>query len=593
MREFRIAARLWPLLRRYRWALAATVVLGILSSLAEGFGITLFLPLLETLDGQFPAAAQRDRLQHFLGSLLTGIPQSRRLATIACLILALTFCKSLLTYGHSALAARFNSRLIHAIRSGVYSKMLDVSQAQLTRMGLGRLINLLATDTWHTGDALSLLISLVINLCSICVFSLMLLALSWRLTFLVLAAVVIVSLLLRLITAAARRLGREGVEANSELSEQMLDGLEGLREIQMLGLKSHRQALFEAASEKVRSIFWTLERLHRAIPPLSELLYVGLLLGLLLAGIAGRTSGSIMIIFLLVLYRLQPQIRQWDSNRLSLAALARSVEDVIDFYAATPPLEYPAPAVVVRPLEREIRFDQVSYCYEDQPEFALQGASLRLARGQTTAIIGPSGSGKTTLVSLLCGFYRPVAGEIRVDGVPLAQCDLAGWRSQIAWVSQGAHIFNASIRENIRYGRLDADDDEVIEAAMRADAHSFITCLPFGYDTRVGNSEQQLSTGQMQRIALARAFLRKADLLILDEATNSLDSLSEDVVQEFLRDRPVGQTVIVISHRLSSVKFADRAIVLNAGRVAETGSPRELAARKGLFSKLKELQHVE
>jgi subfamily B ATP-binding cassette protein MsbA len=319
---------------------------------------------------------------------------------------------------------------------------------------------------------------------------------------------------------------------------------------------------------------------------------VGLVLGLLLVVIAGRTSASTMIIFLLVLYRLQPQIRQWDSNRLSLAALARSVEDVTDFCACAPPQDS-MPTLPVRSLENEICFDQVSYCYEDQQDFALRGVSLRIPRGRTTAIVGPSGSGKTTLISLLCGFYGPVAGEIRIDGVPLSQIDPGAWRGQIAWVCQGAHVFNASIRENIRYGRLEATDDEVVEAAMRADAHCFIAELPGAYDTRVGSSELQLSSGQMQRIALARAFLRKADLMILDEATNALDSLSEDVIQDFLRDRSLGQTVIVISHRLSTVKFADQAIVLNAGRIVETGNPRELAARNGLFSRLKELQHVE
>jgi ABC-type multidrug transport system fused ATPase/permease subunit len=593
LKEFRIAGRLWPLLRIYRWAVPATVVLGTLSSLAEGLGITLFLPLLESLDRQLPAGTQGDRLQRFLGGLLGGVPESRRLATVAGLIVALTLCKSLLTYAHSALAASFNSRLTHKIRSQVYAKMLDISQPQLSRMGSGRLINLLATDTWHTGDALSLFIGLVVNLCSILVFSLLLIALSWKLTFLVLAAVIVVSLLLRMITAAARRLGQEGVSANTELSDQMLDGLDGLREIQMLGLKPHRQTLFDAASAKVRSIYRKLDLLHRAVPPISELLYVGLLLGLLLVGIAGQTSASVMIIFLLVIYRLQPQIRQWDSNRLSLVALARSVEDVTDFCSSPPPAENSSPTISARSLESEIRFDRVRFCYEDQQEFALHGVSLRIRRGQTTAIVGPSGSGKTTLISLLCGFYRPVAGEIRVDDAPLSTLDLASWRGQIAWVCQGAHIFKATIRENIQCGRLNAAADEVVEAAMRADAHSFITALPDGYNTRVGSGELQLSSGQMQRIALARAFLRKAPLLILDEATNALDSLSEDVIQEFLRDRSLGQTVIVISHRLSTVKFADQAIVLNAGRIVESGSPRELAARHGLFSRLKDLQNVE
>lgn len=596
MKELRTIRQLWPLLRSYPWAVPVTVALGILASLSEGIGITLFLPLLQSLDGPLPPAGPADGLQRFFAGLLSGIPEGRRLPAIALLIVGLTLCKSLLTYTHSVIAAGFNSRLTKRIRSQVYARMLEISQPQLALMGPARLINLLATDTWHTSDALSLFIGLLINLCSILVFSALLVALSWKLTLLVLAAVVFVSLLLRLITRAARHLGHDGVRANTALSELMLDGLDGIREIQMLGLKNHRQQLFESASERVRSIFFRLDLLHRAVPPLSELLYVALLLGLLLIGVTGHSSASTMIIFLLVLYRFQPQVRQLDTNRLSLASLAHSVEDVTAFCQsappATPPATPPAPAAA-RQLPGDIEFDHVLFRYEDQQDLALRGVSFRIPRGRTTAIVGPSGSGKTTLVSLLCGFYSPLAGQIRVGPTALSALDLAAWRGGIAWVCQGAHIFSDTIRENIRYGRLTATPDEVLDAARRADAHSFIVALPDGYDTKVGNGGVALSSGQMQRIALARAFLRRAALLILDEATNALDSLSEDVIQDFLRNRPPGQTVIVISHRLSTLKHADTAIVLDSGRIAESGTPQELATRRGLFSRLRDLQHVE
>jgi ABC-type multidrug transport system fused ATPase/permease subunit len=298
------------------------------------------------------------------------------------------------------------------------------------------------------------------------------------------------------------------------------------------------------------------------------------------------------VIFLLVLYRLQPQFRQVDSNRLSLASLARSVEDVSSFCNEEPLLTVRTPVAPAPQFVSDIRFESVSFRYHDQRDLALNNVSLEIPRGRTTAIVGPSGSGKTTLISLLCGFYVPAGGEILVDGVPLSQIDLSSWRGQLAWVCQHAHIFSASILENIRYGRLEASDDEVIEAAYRADAHAFIHELPGGFGTKVGNGGAQLSSGQMQRIALARAFLRKPALMILDEATNSLDSFSEETIQTFLRDRSVEQTVVVISHRLSTLKYADHAVVLDAGRVSETGSPQELAARRGLFSRLKDLQYV-
>jgi subfamily B ATP-binding cassette protein MsbA len=223
----------------------------------------------------------------------------------------------------------------------------------------------------------------------------------------------------------------------------------------------------------------------------------------------------------------------------------------------------------------------------------LDGVSFRAPAGKTTAIVGPSGSGKTTLVSLLCRFRDPFSGEILAAGEPLSSMDLDDWRGCISWAGQDSYLFGATVRENIRYGNLAASDTEVIDAAIVADADAFIRQLPEGYDTKIGNSGVSLSGGQTQRLALARAFLRKPPILILDEATSALDSISEDFIQRCLRHTGRSQTVIVISHRLSTVKYADHIVVLNKGRVTEQGSPQELFARRGFLSKLRELQNVE
>jgi subfamily B ATP-binding cassette protein MsbA len=465
---------------------------------------------------------------------------------------------------------------------------MGISQRTLDRTGSGRLINLLATDTWHTSDAISLFIGLVINLCSILVFSALLMALSWKLTLLVALGVALVSLLLRYVTTGARRLGQEGVAANAVQSQHMIEALDGLREIQMFSLKDHRERLFVAASEKVRSIYFRLDLLHRAVSPLSEILYVGLLLGLLLIGVGHHSVSNIMV-FLLVLYRLQPQIRQLDSARLSLVSLNSPVEEVMTFLESRD--DQPAlPGLASCEFRRAVEFDCVSFSYDAERQFAVQAVSLRIPFGKTTAIVGCSGSGKSTLVSLLCRFYEPTFGEIRVDGRHLSELDVDAWRSRIGWVSQDAYLFGGSIRENIRYGRLDATENEILAAAIAADADGFIRDLPEGYDTIIGNAGPQLSSGQVQRIALARAFVRKPAILILDEATNAIDGLSEGSIRTRLRRMTAEQTVIIISHRLSSVRHADQVIVMADGRVSEQGSPPELLAQHGFLSRLYEVQ---
>jgi ABC-type multidrug transport system fused ATPase/permease subunit len=415
--------------------------------------------------------------------------------------------------------------------------------------------------------------------------------LSWKLTVLVAAGVALVSLLLRSVTFKARRLGQHGVEANAIQSQHMIETLDGLREIQMFSLRAHREKLFAAVSETVRSIYFRLDLLHRAVAPLSEILYVGLLLGLLLVAV-GRYSAADIMVFLLVLYRLQPQIRQLDSARLSLVSLTSAVEQVVRFLESDLGA---APAPIVRGPEfrRAIEFEGVSFSYEATRDVALQNVSLRIPFGKTTAVVGRSGSGKTTLVSMLCRFCEPALGEILVDGQPLSTFDVDDWRGRIGWVSQDAYLFSGSVRENIRYGKLDASDDEIIGAAIAADADGFIRDLPNGYESMLGSTGSQLSSGQTQRIALARAFVRKPAILILDEATNALDGLSEHLIRTRLSWLGPDRTVIIISHRLSSVKDADRVIVLDSGRVSEQGSPSELLRRHGFLSTLREVQHVE
>jgi subfamily B ATP-binding cassette protein MsbA len=212
--------------------------------------------------------------------------------------------------------------------------------------------------------------------------------------------------------------------------------------------------------------------------------------------------------------------------------------------------------------------------------------SFRIARGQVTAIVGASGAGKTTLLHLLCGFYDPTSGGIAVDDVLLQRFDRAAWRRRIGFVGQDTFLFNTSARENIRYGRRDAGDDEIEAAACQAHAHEFILALPAGYATVVGDRGARLSGGQRQRIALARAFVRQPELLILDEATNALDGISEHLVRRSIQAVRGTCTVVIVAHRFEAILDADHVVVLDAGRVVQEGPLATLLDREGAFQQL-------
>ena len=247
---------------------------------------------------------------------------------------------------------------------------------------------------------------------------------------------------------------------------------------------------------------------------------------------------------------------------------------------------YDSPETPPQPARMHITFTDVRYAYEDGQRVALDGATFAIQPEERVALVGPSGAGKSTIAALLLRFITPDAGQIAVDGLPLAAIAAEDWRRQVAWVPQRPYLFNASVIENIRLGAPQATPDEVAYAARQAHAHDFITALPQGYNTVIGERGARLSGGQAQRIALARAFLRDAPFLLLDEATANLDSASEELVNDAIGRLVVGRTALIIAHRLHTVTRADRIIVLAGGRVAESGTHADLLVTGGLYSTL-------
>ena len=521
---------LFPVLRLQPWVLSGMIILGVLAALSEGLSISLFIPLVQDQMG-----TQTAGVTGRLTALFQGIPPEHRLLWIGFSIFLCMVLKNVLSYSYSLLFQSVNASIGHRLRCGILHQLLSVGQSYLDTHDSGKLLNTLATETWRVSAACTVLASVIINVCMTLIFSILLLLISWKLTLITGCLLLLISQIIQHLTRQGKRLSTQATAANADLAQRMIETLDGLQLIRAFGRESHEQHRFDVASRVVSKAFFKLDRISGLVHPLSEVLTVSLLLGILLAT-AMRAPGqmAVSLTFLVLLYRLQPRIKQFDADRVALDAFSGSVEEVRSLLDESDKPYLRSGARVPASIEKGIVFENVSLHYDSGKSAALKQVTCSINIGETTAFVGPSGAGKSSLISLICRFYDPSSGRLLIDGVPLPELDLAWWRNQIAVVSQEVYLFNASVAENITYGKLDATREELVEAARKAHAMEFIEELPEGFETILGDRGIRLSGGQRQRLALARAFIRDPQILILDEATNSLDLISEGVVQDAL-----------------------------------------------------------
>ena len=409
MNELKTIKSLIPLLRLHKSRFAAIILLGLLQSFTEGVGIGLLIPLLSGLVAGPQLQPRGQWLIGKLGSLFEGVPADRRLTVIVLCVFGAVLANAILSYANHLLFAWEDGHIADDLRRRIFRQLLNVHFGFLERDRSGRLLNLLASDSWRVRDALGTVVGLMITTSTVAVYVSLLLLMSWRLTLLVAVAILIISSIVRLLTKSARELGQMVARANSDMAHRMVEGIDGMRVIRAFGREGYELKRFGATSSRLRGAMLRMSVLDGIVHPVYEVLAASLVLIILLVAAPTARDSSVLLVFAFVLYRIQPRVKQFDSARVQLAALSTSVEEVLKFLDTSDKLYTSSGTRTALGSAPGIVFDKVSFRYSPADDLALNETSFTIPAGKTTAFVGPSGGGKSTVMKLILRFTSPPA----------------------------------------------------------------------------------------------------------------------------------------------------------------------------------------
>ncbi len=509
-------------------------------------------------------------------------------------LLVLYILRNLFFFGQDALRVWLEQRTIHDMRARLYREIQALPLSYFSSARTGYLMSRVIVDVdAMRGAIVGVLTKVVSNTVMVTIALTLAASVSWKL---LLTTLIIVPPNMILVAWISRRLRRGSHRVQEEMGntaailQETIAGMRIVKAFDPTGRESHR---YDRANHRYYKAFVKLKILEAMSSPVSEIL--GILTAVLIIATGGRLviegqlRPDLLVLFLaVILWVIAPikaLIKANSTLQQSLAA-ARRVLEIID---APKEGARGGHRKEIAPPSEALRFEGVHFSYNGVDP-VLRGIDLEVPAGQVVALVGPSGAGKSTLVDLVPRFHDPTEGRVSLDGVDLREYDLVALRSMIAIVSQEVILFHDTVVANIAYGQGEIPREQIVEAARAANAHDFIEALPHGYDTVIGERGWQLSGGQRQRLAIARAVLRNPPLLILDEATSALDTESERAVQDAMQRLMVGRTTLVIAHRLSTITQSDRIVVVQGGRIVESGRHQELLDAGGAYRRLYDLQ---
>jgi len=597
--------RLLAIARPYagRYVLGLGAALG--ASALDGATIVVLIPLFRALFGTSDRLSSSTTLEQLsdrvLGPLVSDVSAATAASRLVLVLLVVLLVKNALQYGANQLSVAVQEGVVRDLRVRLYRHLLGLDLGYFQRTRVGQLISGVMVDADRVKQAIPASLTTLFQNAMLITIALVILAtISLRLTLITLTTAPVLILGIRVLLRRLRRHARLWGEEQSALTTTVTERLTAVKLIRASGTEAQEADAFAGQADRYRQRVRQTQRYASLTSPVSET-FGGLVL-ILLVWVATRPAlvgvalgPEVTIVFLVAALKMMSPLKaiaQFPAAWALALASAERVFALLDQPATAPgSMEGGGGGAGSRPaaLDRDLTFDRVSFAYEPG-QLVLHDVSFTVRRGAVLAIAGPSGAGKTTLIELLPRFHDPTSGEIRLDGVPIRELSLSTLRGLIGLVSQDPVILNDTVHANIAYGSPDARREQVEAAARAANAHGFISALPAGYASLLGERGTRLSGGERQRIAIARALMRDPPILLLDEATSALDPESERLVQEAIARLMQHRTVLVVAHRLATILDADEILVLDAGRLVERGSHGELLAANGLYRRLFDLQ---
>lgn len=582
------------LLRPYRWLVAAVIALMLVQtamSLAAPWPLKI---VLDNVVGHHPMPRwMTDGLMAVFGA--AGKMHIAALAGV--MTVAIAALAGIATYLINYLTESVGQWVANDLRLRTYHHLQHLSLSYYDTHQVGPILSTITDDVETIQDfASESTTEIAVDAFTIVGMLSLMLWLDWDFALIAVAIAPFLLLFVARVKKAVKQATREVRRRQSDIVATVTEGLQSIRVVKAFDRSDMEEERLGSVSRQTVAAALKARRVKSLVSPTVALAVAacsGFVLwrgsSLILSG--AMTAGSLTV-FLAYLAKFFKPVQDLATMTNAIAAVSVSIERVSAILDTKNIVEEPADPVEPQTIEGELRFEDVSFSYDDETPI-LRGVSFTAKPGELIGLVGHTGSGKSTIVSLIPRFYDPSAGSVKIDGVDVRDYRVQGIRNHIGFVLQDTVLFSGTIRDNILFGRPDATEEDIIEAAKLANAHDFIMAMPHGYDSPVGERGMTLSGGQRQRIGIARAIIRDNPILLLDEPTAALDAESELAVMDALKRLMANRTVITIAHRLSTIREADKIIVLKHGEVAEVGDHEELLARNGIYAELHRIQYEQ